>query len=138
MIPNWSDARDFIFNCSTVLQWNTPHIYLSILPFTPWQSRVRQTYLPHFPNTVQIPVDEVYPSSDDETNHSLVLSHLTVSPNGKIVVSCFGEISLQVRGIDLSVLSEYQTVCHPDGTLDRKSTRLNSSHSGESRMPSSA
>ena len=26
----------------------------------------------------------------------------------------------------------------PDGNLDRKSTRLNSSHSGESRMPSSA
>ena len=25
-----------------------------------------------------------------------------------------------------------------EGTLDRKSTRLNSSHSGESRMPSSA
>ena len=40
-------------------------------------------------------------------------------------------------------LSEY-TITHNDfvtvlpGSLDRKSTRLNSSHSGESRMPSSA
>ena len=27
---------------------------------------------------------------------------------------------------------------HPDRSVDRKSTRLNSSHSGEARMPSSA
>ena len=31
-----------------------------------------------------------------------------------------------------------QAVCYRDWETDRKSTRLNSSHSGESRMPSSA
>ena len=29
-------------------------------------------------------------------------------------------------------------IIHPDGRVDRKSTRLNSSHSDRSRMPSSA
>ena len=33
---------------------------------------------------------------------------------------------------------EYNGYFIPNGTIDRKSTRLNSSHSGESRMPSSA
>ena len=116
----WNDARDFILNCSTVLQWNTPHIYLSILPFTPWQSRVRQTYLPRFPNTVQIAIDEVDPSSDHENDHPLVLSHLSVSPNGKIVVSCFGETFLHARSIDLHALSEHQAICHSVGIVKAK------------------
>ena len=34
--------------------------------------------------------------------------------------------------------AEGQTGCYRDWETDRKSTRLNSSHSGESRMPSSA
>ena len=33
---------------------------------------------------------------------------------------------------------EIRTLYQDDAQVDRKSTRLNSSHSGESRMPSSA
>ena len=110
----WNDSKDFIVNYSTILHWNTPHVYLSILPFTSLQSRIRQTYLPRFPNTVQITSDEVNPSSDHENDHPIVLSHFTVSPNGKVVVSCFGEKFLQVRDIDLSALSP------PDGIIKAK------------------
>ena len=43
---------------------------------------------------------------------------------------------LAKAGADLQIVMGY---CYPgERTRDRKSTRLNSSHSGESRMPSSA
>ena len=44
------------------------------------------------------------------------------------IVKAFGTNTV-LHGIDLDVR---------EGEIDRKSTRLNSSHSGESRMPSSA
>ena len=37
-----------------------------------------------------------------------------------------------------TIISHFSTQHHANLILDRKSTRLNSSHSGESRMPSSA
>ena len=36
------------------------------------------------------------------------------------------------------IMLQYSVICLKYFSLDRKSTRLNSSHSGESRMPSSA
>ena len=42
--------------------------------------------------------------------------------------------TLHKYGLEISALSSHGNMVHPD----RKSTRLNSSHSGESRMPSSA
>ena len=37
-----------------------------------------------------------------------------------------------------SEFQKHDSSCYRDWETDRKSTRLNSSHSGESRMPSSA
>ena len=45
--------------------------------------------------------------------------------------------STQCRDHELDV-THVSSECQPRGGTDRKSTRLNSSHSGESRMPSSA
>ena len=47
-------------------------------------------------------------------------------------------ITIPLGGIlrEGSTITPHQLI--EDGQLDRKSTRLNSSHSGESRMPSSA
>ena len=46
------------------------------------------------------------------------------------------ELTLNKREIKLAVANALRYV--PEELQDRKSTRLNSSHSGESRMPSSA
>ena len=48
-----------------------------------------------------------------------------------------GKVSPQVQRMVYEVLLE-KYVGYRDWETDRKSTRLNSSHSGESRMPSSA
>ena len=77
------------------------------------QSRIGQISLPRFPNTVKVNADEVNPSSNHENDYLLVFS---VSPDGKIVVSCFGEMSLKARSVDLSALPEHRTIHHPDGT----------------------
>ena len=53
-----------------------------------------------------------------------------LAKNGKRVVAIDFDIGL--RNLDM-ILGPYR-----DWETDRKSTRLNSSHSGESRMPSSA
>ena len=49
-------------------------------------------------------------------------------------------LSLEAGTLVVSVASGewVHTLTRQEGALDRKSTRLNSSHSGESRMPSSA
>ena len=48
-----------------------------------------------------------------------------------ISASAVSLVSIDNEGVELET---YRAVC----SADRKSTRLNSSHSGESRMPSSA
>ena len=50
-----------------------------------------------------------------------------------------GNAESKVRqGVTLDVIGESQTVAPLEGAVDRKSTRLNSSHIQKSRMPSSA
>ena len=51
-----------------------------------------------------------------------------------------GHVSIRCgfKGPNLAVVTACTTGLHSIGEADRKSTRLNSSHSGESRMPSSA
>ena len=44
----------------------------------------------------------------------------------------------QCVGVDVNSMKPLDNLCHPVSVIDRKSTRLNSSHANESRMPSSA
>ena len=57
--------------------------------------------------------------------------YLRLNPNGRIPVLVHGSLVLY----ETAAITLYLADQHPE---DRKSTRLNSSHSGESRMPSSA
>ena len=52
----------------------------------------------------------------------------------------FPLFALIFSSFSLNFSSDFSILKNPNrvGSLDRKSTRLNSSHSGESRMPSSA
>ena len=55
--------------------------------------------------------------------------------------STFQNIDAKIYGLDISglyALDDHFSFDYRDWETDRKSTRLNSSHSGESRMPSSA
>ena len=71
----------------------------------------------------------------------LILDHISKGPKASDIIF-LQEVMPKVREALLSnptVRSDFLTTDAEDDTsLDRKSTRLNSSHSGESRMPSSA
>ena len=85
------------------------------------------------PNTP--PVD-VYLYSFGNSNAQIVLHHVaygTVSPYEAVTA---GDYSVAMRASGASASS--QPVLSTSVTVDRKSTRLNSSHLRRSRMPSSA
>ena len=52
--------------------------------------------------------------------------------------TCGMELFDQLIDVDLLIVVDALLAGKKPGEIDRKSTRLNSSHSGESRMPSSA
>ena len=60
--------------------------------------------------------------------------------NGKWILHFFSNDFYRSGYIDnnLLILALNKNIFHVERNIDRKSTRLNSSHSGESRMPSSA
>ena len=64
------------------------------------------------------------------------MSNLTDTLNVTEIIKDFPILNQQVNGNRLAYLDTTATSQTP--VQDRKSTRLNSSHSGESRMPSSA
>ena len=64
--------------------------------------------------------------------HLAGLADAPVDDHDNLVAHVLGE------GADRSLLIAVVHVLHVPDVVDRKSTRLNSSHSGESRMPSSA
>ena len=65
---------------------------------------------------------------------ALVLSRLSYLPFDGAVSSClFDEITLEQAAMRVFATDDYEK-----NILDRKSTRLNSSHTDSSRMPSSA
>ena len=55
-----------------------------------------------------------------------------------ILLTGEGDIPMAVKAMGAGAFDFLEKPCAPDQLVDRKSTRLNSSHSGESRMPSSA
>ena len=70
---------------------------------------------------------------DDEVNN-LQLLRRTLHRDYNILTAANGKEALQIvedKGKEISLIVS-------DQKIDRKSTRLNSSHSGQSRMPSSA
>ena len=76
--------------------------------------------------------------------HPLIVPQLTFPPvighvdSGKSTTT--GHLIYKCGGIDKRTIEKFEKEAAElgKGSLDRKSTRLNSSHSGESRMPSSA
>ena len=74
-------------------------------------------------------------------NHKGGVNSATFSPDGKLILTASNDHSARVWGVvdkELRRTLEGHSAEVKSATLDRKSTRLNSSHSGESRMPSSA
>ena len=70
---------------------------------------------------------------------------MLINRSGSMVLPFLGvymtdhlKFSLENTGIVLSFYGIGSVLRYRDWETDRKSTRLNSSHSGESRMPSSA
>ena len=61
-----------------------------------------------------------------------------VEVGNKIVVNLFGQDNYRPRTVRHTSYDALDEGLYRDWETDRKSTRLNSSHSGESRMPSSA
>ena len=59
---------------------------------------------------------------------------LDPSEDGQLLYSFMAENPVRFKAIEVT----YKRILRERGSKDRKSTRLNSSHSGESRMPSSA
>ena len=96
----------------------TPHIYISALPFTPPTSKISQIYLPKFPNTVKVTFQQTK-SLPEHTSFTVSLSHLGFSPDGTMLISCFGryrEAAVHIRSTqDYSLLPLYQACHHPDG-----------------------
>ena len=83
--------------------------------------------------------------------HTNDIYHVTYSPDGTLIATSSVDSTIRLwnsrTGEEVAVLRGHNalvmmTAFSPNGRLiasaDRKSTRLNSSHSGESRMPSSA
>ena len=82
-------------------------------------------------------------ATDASSGHSSSSRHRPPSPsrtgpNGPIVCERLNMCAQRLVTDDVHVERSMYTYLEELSTADRKSTRLNSSHSGESRMPSSA
>ena len=115
----WKDAEAFLNMCFSPMIWDyTPHIYLSAITFTPPTSKISQIYLPKFPNTLKVIFQQTN-SPPDHTPSTGDLSHLGFSPDGTMLISCFGkdeEGAVHIRSTqDYSLLPQYQACHHPDG-----------------------
>ena len=88
-----------------------------------------------FDQTARISCPECTPERRKQRSKDMTL---TRKPDGAIVYHCHhcganGSVQPKKQEITLSAVALYR-----DWETDRKSTRLNSSHSAKSRMPSSA
>ena len=73
-----------------------------------------------------------------DKNHNIVLEALSPAPNAALPDSCKPFEILDPAATE-GAAEKHLPVVEQDGLhVDRKSTRLNSSHSDSSRMPSSA
>ena len=87
-------------------------------------------------------LDEVRAAAEAMIGRTLVTKQ--TGPAGKTVLRVYVEDGCDIqRELYLGLLVDRATsrltvMASTEGGIDRKSTRLNSSHSGESRMPSSA
>ena len=78
---------------------------------------------------------ELVPLVQNGLNVQSTLGNVKAFNNTYIAVSSDQD---QTGNVSTGTVMTFSTVCYRDWETDRKSTRLNSSHSAKSRMPSSA
>ena len=124
------DVAEYVSKCLTCQQVKAEHRHpaglLQSLPIPEWKwEHITMDFVVGLPKTLQ-GNDAVWVIMDRLTKSAYFLPiEITYSLN-KLAELYIREI-IRLHGMPVSIVSE-----------DRKSTRLNSSHSGESRMPSSA
>ena len=106
------------------------------LPLTPFPISLR-TMLVNAPVT---PLELFFSGLTIESVDVLYLDSINPRhwPGHAIPRASVRKLILRGAAVDIPLFDFYQQLFRPDVLRDRKSTRLNSSHSGESRMPSSA
>ncbi|KAK7685647.1 hypothetical protein QCA50_010991 [Cerrena zonata] len=113
LLALWNEVQKLIHDTRHFTPALFPHIYLSALPFTPPWSKIRKIYGPLFPNTIQVFTKEA--TSNDILGMGGI-SHLSFSPDGRMLVSCFGDGSVQIRRTsDYALLPKYKNLYHLDG-----------------------
>ena len=124
------DARDVLF-----VSWQTVGPSKEWLPVNRWRID-RMANVAAFNTTKTINIyEKIMPGRTVQVYYSTIPNDLTNNSDDYATVTGLPESSRDV----ITLGAAYRLLSYLDtGRIDRKSTRLNSSHSQQSRMPSSA
>ncbi|KAG2738391.1 WD40 repeat-like protein, partial [Suillus brevipes Sb2] len=97
-----ADTLRFVRTFATTILRSTPHLYLSVLPFAPRQSRMFRRFAPQFPCTPRIVAGHVenWPQMEKIIHANGKVYSVAMAPDGKRIACGLSDATIQVWDIE--------------------------------------